>query len=107
MEIICKTLNIQPQRLRKPNPIQRFDGKVTKPITNTIYTTSFVENHSESPALLHSTNLGQHFITPDCPWMKKYRVLLDMINDSITFSLRYYTYLITSLFPVKKNENNS
>ena len=34
------------------------------------------------------------------PWMKKYGILLDMINDSITFSPEYYMHLGAPLLPI-------
>ena len=34
------------------------------------------------------------------PWMKKHGILLDMINDSITFSPGYCTHLGAPLFPI-------
>ena len=35
-----------------------------------------------------------------CPWMKKHGVLLDMINDCISFSLRYCSYPGAPLVPI-------
>ncbi len=37
---------------------------------------------------------------PGRPWMKKHGVLLDIINDSITFSPEYSPHLGTPLFPI-------
>ena len=34
------------------------------------------------------------------PWMKKHGILLNMINNSITFFPGYYTHLGAPLFPI-------
>ena len=34
------------------------------------------------------------------PWMKRYGILLDIINNSIIFFLRYCMYLGVLLFPI-------
>lgn len=86
VEIVSKTLEISSQRLTKPKLIQRFESRAAKPVIYTIYLTLSVRNHSESQALLLITKLRQHSMILGRPWMKKHRVLLDMINNSITFS---------------------
>ena len=99
-KIICKKLEIQPQRLTKPKPIQGFDGRATQPITHAIYPTLSVGNHTKSLVPLLITKLGQHPMILGRPWMKKYGILLDMINDFITFSPGYCTHLGAPLFPI-------
>ena len=99
-EIVCKKLEIQPQCLTKPKPIQRFDGRAARPVTHAIYPTLSVGNHIESLAPLLITKLGQHPMILGRPWMKKHGVLLDMIHDSITFSPGFCTHLGTSLSPI-------
>ena len=61
-EIVCKKLEIQSQHLIKPKPIQRFDSRVIRPIIHVIFPMLFVENYTESLALLFIIKLGQHFI---------------------------------------------
>ena len=51
-EIVCERLEIQPQRLTKPKPIQGFDGRAARPVTHAIYFTLSVGNHTKSLALL-------------------------------------------------------
>ena len=99
-EIVCKKLEIQPQRLTKPKPIQGFDGRAAQPVTHAIYPTLSVGNHTESLAPLLITKLGQHPMILGRPWMKKYGILLDMINDSITYFPRYCMHLGAPLFPI-------
>ena len=99
-EIVCEKLEIQPQRLIKPKPIQGFDGRAAQPVTHAIYPTLSVGNHTESLAPLLITKLGQHPMILGRPWMKKHGILLDMINDSITFSPGYCTHLGAPLFPI-------
>ena len=108
-EIVCQTLKIEPQRLTKSKPIQRFDGRAAQPVTHTIYFILSLENHSKSLAPLLITKLGHHRMLLGRLWMKKYGVLLDMINNSITFSSRYYIHPGApsfSLFtmPIKETE---
>ena len=43
------------------------------------------------------TKLGQYPMILGRLWIKKYGVLLDIINDSIIFSPKYYTHLRTPL----------
>ena len=49
-EIVCQTLEIEPQRLTKPKPIQGFDGRAAQPVTHAIYPTLSVRSHTESLA---------------------------------------------------------
>ena len=102
VETVCKTLKIELQRLTKPKPIQGFDGNAAKPITHAIYPTLSVGNYTESLAPLLITKLGQRPMIPGRPWMKKHGVLLDIINDSITFSPGYSPHLGAPLFPISK-----
>ena len=59
-EIVYQMLKIKPQRLTKPKPIQKFDGRATKPVTHTIYPTLSIGSHTKSLALLLITKLGHH-----------------------------------------------
>ena len=91
-EIVYQTLEIEPQRLTKPKPIQGFDGRAAQPVTHAIYPTLSVGSHTESLAPLLITKLGHHPMILGRPWMKKHGVLLDMINDCISFSLGYCSH---------------
>lgn len=46
------------------------------------------------------TKLGQYPIRLDQLWKKKYRVLLNKINNIMIFSSRYYTYLKAFLYSI-------
>ena len=68
-----------------------------------------VGNHTKSLAFLLITKLRQHRMIFGHPWIKNYRVLLDMIYDSITFSLEFCMHLETFLSsipskPIKKTK---
>ena len=68
-----------------------------------------MRNYTKSQMFLLLIKLGHYFIIFGHPWIKKYRVLLDIINHSIIFFLQYYTYSGMSLFSLltiltKKNE---
>lgn len=56
-KIVCKKLEIQPQRLTKPKLIQGFDSRAAKPITHAIYPMLSLGKHTESLALLLITKL--------------------------------------------------
>ena len=99
-EIVCERLEIQPQCLTKPKSIQGFDDRAAQPITHVVYPTLSVRNHNESLAPLLITKLGQQPMILGRPWMKKYGILLDMINDSITYFPRYCMHLGAPLFPI-------
>lgn len=62
-------------------------------MTHDIYSILFMGNHIKDLALLFITKLGQHPIILDYQWVKKYRILLNIINNSITFFSEYYIYL--------------
>lgn len=49
-------------------------------------------------ALLLISKLGQYPIILCHLWIKKYEVLLDIINNFIIFLLKYYIHYDTSLF---------
>ena len=76
----------------------RFDGKTAQPVIHAIYPTLSIRKYTKSLALLLITKLRQHPMILGCPWIKKYGVLLDMINDFITFFPGYCTHLRASLF---------
>ncbi len=59
-EIVCQILEIEPQHLMKPKPIQGFDGRAAQPVTYAIYPTLSVGSHTESLAPLLITKLGHH-----------------------------------------------
>ena len=59
-EIVCKKLEIQPQRLTKLKPIQEFDKRAAQPVTHTIYPMLSVRNHTKNLTPLLITKLGQH-----------------------------------------------
>ena len=99
-EIVCEKLEIQPQCLTKPKPIQGFDGKATQPVTHAIYLMLSVENHTKSLAPLLITKLGQLLMILGRLWIKKHEILLNIINDFIIFSLGYCMYLGVFLFPI-------
>ena len=84
----------------KAKAYTRICGKATKPVTHAIYPTLSIGKYTESLILLLITKLGQHPMILGRLWMKKYGVLLDMINDSITFFSRYCTYLEAPLLPI-------
>ena len=100
MQIICQILEIQPQVLIKIKSIQRFDSRATMPVTYIIYFMLSIGKYIESLAPLLITKLGYYSMIFDPLWMKKYGVLLDMINESIKFSYGYCTYLKAPLLPI-------
>ncbi len=99
-EIVCQTLEIEPQRLTKSKPIQRFDGRAAQPVTYAIYPTLSIGSHTESLVPLLITKLGHHPMIFGRPWMKKYGVLLDMINDYLSFSPGYCSHPGVLLIPI-------
>lgn len=103
MEIVCKILKIQPQCLTKSKLIERFDNRIAKRITHAIYSTLSIENHNKSFILLLIIKLEQYSMILGRLWIKKHVVLLDIINNFITFFLRYCTHLGASLFSISLN----
>ena len=91
-EIVCQMLEIELERLTKPKPIQGFDGKVAQPVTYVIYPTLSIGSHTKSLAPLLISKSGYHPMIFGCLWMKKHGVLLDMINNYISFSPGYYSH---------------
>lgn len=66
-------------------------------------------NYIKNLMLLLITKLSHHPIIFSCPWMKKHTVLLNIINNSITFLSKYCTHLealLISVFiiPTKKTK---
>ena len=85
VEIVCQVFEIKPQRLIKIKQIQKFDGRAAKLITHAIYPIFTVGIHIESLDFLFITKLGNHPMILSQPWMKKYGVIIDMINDFLAF----------------------
>lgn len=103
VEIVYKKFEIQPQCLIKPKPIEEFDGRATKLVTHTIYLILSMEKYTKSLALLQITKLGQYSMILSRLQVKKHGILLDIINNSITFFPRYYTYFRAFLSLMPKN----
>lgn len=59
-----------------------------------------VENYTESLVSLLITKLAEYSMSFGRLWMKKYGVLLNMINDFITFSPAFGMYLEVPLFSI-------
>ena len=70
------------------------------PVTYGIYFMLSMGKYIKSLTPLLITELGYYSMIFDLLWMKKYGVLLDMINESIKFSYGYCTYLKASLLPI-------
>ena len=85
-------LGIEPQYLTKSQLIQRFDGRATQLVIHVMYLKLAIKNHTNSLIPLLPTKLGHYFMIFSHLWMKNHRILLDIINDSIIFLLRYYTH---------------
>ena len=59
-----------------------------------------IGNHIKSLAPLLITKLGQHPMIFGHLYVKKHGVMLNMINNSITFFSGYYTHLEAPLSPI-------
>ena len=59
-ETVCQDLEIKPQRLIKPQQIQRFDSRAAKLIIHTIYPILTIGTNIESLGSLLITKLGNH-----------------------------------------------
>ncbi len=82
---VYQVLEIEPQHLIKPKQIQEFDGRAAKPITHAIYPTLTISTHIESLAPLFITKLENYLMILGRLWMKKYGVIIDMINNFLAF----------------------
>ena len=67
-------------------------------MTYAIYFMLSVENHTKSLVLLLIIKLEQYSIIFGRLWIKKHKVLLDIINNSIILFLRFCIYCETFLF---------
>lgn len=92
-KIFYPKLKIKPYCLIKLKLIKAFNGGTIKFFTNTIYFMLFVNKHIENLALLLIIKLAQHSIILYCSRIKNYKIILNMIYNSIIFISRYYTYL--------------
>lgn len=82
---VCKKLETYLQYLTKLMRMKRFDGKITIPITHAIYLILFLENYTKSLVFLLILKLKQYFIIFVYLLINKYRVLLNIINNSSIF----------------------
>ncbi len=87
--IVCQTLEIEPQHLTKPKPIQGFDDRAAQLVIYIIYPILFIGSHIENLVSLLITKWNHHPMILGRSWMKKYGVLLDMINNCISLSFGY------------------
>lgn len=62
-----------------------------------------MKKYTESLVKLLMTKLSQYFIIFGYLLVKKYSVLLNIINNSITFFSKYYTYFRAILLPIAQN----
>lgn len=89
--------------------MEEFNDRAVQSITHAINLILFVRNHIKCPKSLLIIKLGHYSIIFSRLEMKKYRVLLLIINYSIIFFLRYCIYLGTSslldlTIPIKETE---
>lgn len=62
-------------------------------IIYTVYQILSIKNHIKNLAPFFITKLRQQLIIIGYLWIKKYKVLLNIINNSITFFLEYFIHL--------------
>lgn len=62
-------------------------------IIYTVYQILSIKNHIKNLAPFFITKLRQQLIIIGCLWIKKDKVLLNIINNSITFFLQYFIHL--------------
>ena len=85
-QYVEQLLGIQRLPLGKPKRTKGYDGNRGQDITHAIYPGLTVHNHCESTAPLLITPLGQHPVILGKPWMKKHGVMIDMKNDTLSFT---------------------
>lgn len=53
----------------------------------------FIGNYIKNLVFFHITKQRQYYMILGRPWVKKHKVLLDIVKYTILFSLRYYLHL--------------
>lgn len=94
----CSVLEIKPQCLIKPKQIQKFNSKAFKPFSYPIYPILTIDTYTESFFLLLITKFENYFIIFGQLWIKKYGIIMNIINNFSTFWPSYHTY-IRAIFP--------
>lgn len=84
-EIIGQMLEIKPPHLTKLKLIWGFNCQAAWSITPAIYLILFVKNLTTSLAHLLITKFCSYSMIIGQPQMKKHRILLDLLNNSIFF----------------------
>lgn len=69
----------------KLKQILEFYVRAAKAMTHAIYARQTFGIYTKSPTLLLITKLGNHLMISGQPGMKKYRVIMDMTNNSFYF----------------------
>ena len=82
---ICEKANISPVTLNRRKEIKAYDGRKGKPITQAIYPSLKIGNHTESSTPMLITELGQRTIILGKPWMRKHGVSYHGHTNSISF----------------------
>ncbi len=67
VEMVCQTLEIEPQRLTKPKSIQRLDDRAAQLVTHAIYLTLSIGSHTENLVSLFIVKLGHYLMIFGCP----------------------------------------
>ena len=88
---IARTMNLLFMPLRKPKPIEAFDGIDRKPITHAIHLSLTVAGRTVHSAPLLIASLGKHDVIVGKPWMNQQGAVLDMRDDSVRFPPRDFT----------------
>ena len=93
ISVLCDALDIEPQQLAKPKEVKAFNGQRVHRITHRVYPYITIDGYSELTAPFLITNLGAYNIILGYPWIKRYGVSINYLNDKLVFRAGYYTYL--------------
>ena len=93
ISVLCDALDIEPQQLAKPKEVKAFNGQRAYRITHRVYPYITIDGYSELTAPFLITDLGAHDIILGYPWIKRYRVSINYLNDKLVFRAGYCTYL--------------
>ena len=93
ISVLYDALDIELQQLAKPKEVKAFNSQRANRITYRVYPYITINGYSELIAPFLITDLGAYNIILGYPWIKRYRVSINYLNDKLVFRVGYYIYL--------------
>ena len=89
---MAETLQIPVQKLERARPVCGFDGRATKPITDSITVPIQVGDHYAPLNVLYLANLGNVDLIIGKAWLQSHGVIINVHQGELSFKPGVYQH---------------